>query len=97
MLSSVTYLVTAENRPDMIARVVMLLHRLAVPIDSLTVKRFEKERTLTLTIQVEAIAGQAERLAENLMKIVHVMSVEIGRSRTKLRRSSQKSPARSMR
>jgi acetolactate synthase small subunit len=91
MLNRVTYLVTAENRPDLLSRVVMLLHRLAVPIDALTVRRSAKSRTIELTVEAEVIAGQAERVAENLMKIVHVVAVEIGR-RAKYRSSSRRLP-----
>jgi acetolactate synthase small subunit len=85
MLSRVTYLVTAENRPDLLSRVVMLLHRLAVPIEALTVRRSWKSRTLKLTVEAEVIDGQAERVAENLMKLVYVVAVEIGRRRPKYR------------
>jgi acetolactate synthase small subunit len=89
MLISVTYMVTAENRHDVLARVVVLLHRLAVPIDALTVKRSTKSRTLLITLKAEVIAGQVERIAENLLKLVPVTSVEIGPRRTKFRPSVQ--------
>jgi acetolactate synthase small subunit len=83
MLNSVTYLVTAENRPDVLSRVVLLFHRLAVPIDALTVKRSAKSQTLTLRLEAEVIRGQAERVAENVMKLVYVLSVEIRHRRLK--------------
>jgi hypothetical protein len=66
----------------------MLLHRLAVPIGSLRVKRPGKSPVLRLTIEAEVIAG-ADRIAEDLMKIVYVESVKTCR-RPKLRRSSAK-------
>jgi acetolactate synthase small subunit len=79
MLNRVIYLVTAQDHPDVVPRTVMLLHRLAVPIGSLRVKRPEKSPVLRLTVEVEVIAGQADRIAENLRKIVYVTSVEISR------------------
>jgi acetolactate synthase small subunit len=90
MLSSVTYLVTSENRPDVLPRAVMLLHRLAVPIDRLVVKRSKQSPTLNRTLEAEVIAGQAERVAGNLMELVYVISVKIGRRRTKYRSPSRK-------
>jgi hypothetical protein len=65
------------------------LHRLAVPICALHVERPRKSPLLRLTIEAEVIAGQAERIAENLMKIHHVESVETCRS-PNLRRPSAK-------
>jgi acetolactate synthase small subunit len=93
MLSSVTYLVTAQNHPDVVPRAVMLLHRLAVPIDGLRVKRPGKSPLLELAIDAEVIAGQAERIAENLMKIVCVLSVKTSR-RPKHRSSPAKTRPR---
>jgi acetolactate synthase small subunit len=79
MLNRITYLVTAQNHPDVLPRTVMLLHRLAVPIDALRVERPGNSPLLELTIEAEVIAGQADHIAENLMKIVYVMSVKISR------------------
>ena len=76
MLNRVIYLVTAQDHPDVVPRTVMLLHRLAVPIGSLRVKRPRKSPVLRLTIEAEVIAGQTDRIAENLMKIVYVESVK---------------------
>jgi acetolactate synthase small subunit len=87
MLSRVSYLVIAENHPEVLSRVVMLLHRLAVPIEALAVKRSGKSQTLRLSLEAQVIAGHAERVAENLMKLVHVLSVEIGPLGTMYRRS----------
>lgn len=87
-MNRVIYVVTAEDHPDVVPRTVMLLHRLDVPIGSLLVERRAKSPLLELTIEAEVIAGQAERIAENLMKIVYVMSVQTGRPK---RRSSIRS------
>ena len=67
MLNRVIYLVTAQDHPDVVSRTVMLLHRLAVPIGSLRVHRAGESSILRLTIEAEVIAGQADRIAENLI------------------------------
>ena len=97
MLTSVRYLVVAENRPDVLSRVVMLLHRLAVPIDMLIVKRSPKTSTLELTLEAQVIVGQDQRIADNLMKLVQVMSVEICRPRKRLQSTQRNSLRRKTR
>jgi aconitase B len=42
MLKFVTFVVTAENHPDVLAPAVLLLHRLAIPIHALTMIRPER-------------------------------------------------------
>jgi acetolactate synthase small subunit len=93
MLNRVTYLVTAQDHPDVVPRAVMLLHRLAVPIGSLRVERPRKSPVLRLTIEAEVIAGQADRIAENLMKIVYAESVKTF-GRPKPRRSAKTRPTK---
>jgi hypothetical protein len=77
MLKSVTYLVTAQNRSHVLPRVVMLLDRLAVPIQRLSLERSGKSPPLALLLEAEISAYQAERMAVNLMKLISVTSVEI--------------------
>lgn len=77
MLKFVTFVVTAENHPDVLARAVLLLHRLAVPIRALTMIRPERStRRIHMTIHVKADPARASRIAASLLKIVQVISVE---------------------
>lgn len=76
MLKFVTFVVTAENHPDVLARAVLLLHRLAVPIRALTMIRPERSARMHMTIHVKADPARAPRIAASLLKIVHVLSVE---------------------
>ena len=88
-MNRVSYVVTAQDHPDVVPRTVMLLHRLAVPIGALRLKRPGKSPLLEIVIEAEVIAGQANRIAENLRKIVNVEFVET-RLRAKRRSSSTK-------
>jgi acetolactate synthase small subunit len=76
MLKFVTFVVTAENEPDVLARAVLLLHRLAVPIRALTMIRPERSERMHLTIHLTVDAARVRRIAASLSKIVHVISVE---------------------
>lgn len=77
MLKLVTFVVTAENHPDVLARAVLLLHRLAIPISALTMIRPEQScRRIHMTIHLTVDPARAPRIAANLSKIVHVLSVE---------------------
>ena len=76
MLKSLTFVVTAENHPDVLARAVLLLHRLAIPIRALTMIRPEQSARMHITIHLKVDPVRSERIAANLLKIVHVLSVE---------------------
>jgi acetolactate synthase small subunit len=77
MLNSVTFDVSAENHADILARIVLLLHRLAIPIHGLTMKRPKKWRRMSVTIEVEADPECTERIRANLLKIARVVSVKV--------------------
>ena len=77
MLKFVTFVVTAENHPDVLARAVLLLHRLAIPIRALTMIQPERSsRRIHMTIHLKIDPAHAPRIAASLSKIVHVLSVE---------------------
>jgi acetolactate synthase small subunit len=76
MLSGSTFVVSAENHPDVLARTVLLLHRLAIHIRALTMIRPVRSQKMRMTIHVELDLSRALRVAANLSKIVHVLSVE---------------------
>jgi acetolactate synthase small subunit len=76
MLKFVKFVVTAENQLDVLARAVLLLHRLAIPIRALTMIRPERSARMHMTIHVKVDPVRAPRIAANLSKIVHVLSVE---------------------
>ena len=76
MLRGVTFVVSAENYPDVLARTVLPLHRHAIHIRALTMIRPERSQKMRMTIHVELDPSQAQLVAANLSKIVHVLSVE---------------------
>jgi acetolactate synthase small subunit len=76
MLRPLTFVIYAENHPDLLARTVLLLHRLAIPIVGLVMQRPEHSARMRMTLDVLAPPDQSERIAENLAKIVHVVWVQ---------------------
>lgn len=71
------FTVYGENKPDLLARVVLVFHRRAIRIHSLHMEPEERPEVLKIMIVVEASEGQAVRLAADLYKLVNVLSVEI--------------------
>ncbi len=72
-----TFLVEAENKPDALARIVMLFHRRAIIILSLSMIAIEHPGVVRMTVTVDADQVQAERTVANLYKLVDVLSVEM--------------------
>jgi acetolactate synthase-1/3 small subunit len=68
--------VHTQNRPEALARVVMLFHRRALNIESLTWTRITRADTASMTITVEADSHQSLRIEANLNKLVDVLRVE---------------------
>jgi acetolactate synthase small subunit len=75
MLKALTFVVSAENHPDLPARTVKLFHRLAIPVHGFTTRRPRNSPRMRMTIEVLADPLQSGRIAANLSKIVHVLSV----------------------
>lgn len=71
-----TFTVYTENKPDVLARVVLLFHRRAVRICSLQMAPAEDPEVLKIVISVEAGEEQSLRLKGDLYKLVNVLSVE---------------------
>jgi len=76
VLNHVTFDISAENHPDVLARIVLLLHRLAVHIRGLTTKRPKRSRTMHITVEVAARGDQTDRIAASLLTLVCVVSVK---------------------
>jgi acetolactate synthase small subunit len=76
MLKSKTFVISAENHPDLLARTVMLLHRLAVPILALTMRRPTRSSRMRITIKVLTDPEKADCIVASLAKIVQVPNVE---------------------
>lgn len=92
MLKSLTYVIAAQNHPDLLARTVLLLHRMNIPIHGLIMKRPQGLPAMHITIEVLAHPEQTDRIAANLAKLVHVVSIETPKLKAKSigrRKSSQ--------
>jgi acetolactate synthase small subunit len=70
--------IKADNGADLLARLVMLFHRLNVEIHGLSMKRTRGSATMRLNVTVEAEREHACRLEAHLYKVVEVRSVRIG-------------------
>jgi acetolactate synthase small subunit len=77
MLKELTFVVSAENHPDLLARTVLLFHRLAIPIQGLTMRRPQDSPKMRMTIEILADPEQSDRIVANLAKIVHVLSINL--------------------
>ena len=79
-----TFVIRAENRADLLARVVLLFHRLNLEIDALYMVRRRSSETMRMTVTVEAKPDQAARIAAHLYKVVQVTSVKTERCTDKV-------------
>jgi len=70
------FVVVARNKPDVLARVVMLFHRSAVEIESIRMAARRKRNELQITITVDGRKAQSHRMEASLTKLVDVLSVE---------------------
>jgi acetolactate synthase small subunit len=71
-----TFVVYAKNKPDNLARVVLLFHRRGFDIDSLTFGKMTKPNVSRITITLEAEECEACRLKSNLYNLVSVILVK---------------------
>jgi acetolactate synthase-1/3 small subunit len=71
-----TVIVLVEDKPGVLARVAGLLRRRAFNIESLTVGRTQKPGVSRMTIVVDSDRTNAEKVIQNLNKLVNVILVE---------------------
>ena len=66
----------AERTPEVLARVVLLFHRRAIRIDSLTMESSERANVLRIFISVQPDTRGLQNIVANLYKLVEVILVE---------------------
>jgi len=71
-----TLIALVDDKPGVLTRVASLFRRRAFNIESLTVGRTEQTGVSRMTIVVESSREGAEKLAQNLYKLVNVIHVE---------------------
>lgn len=71
-----TFVIHARRTPELLGRVVLLFHRLALEIVGLTLERTDNERCYRLTIEIDSHSDKCWRIEASLCKIVDVFSVE---------------------
>ena len=71
-----TLIALVEDKPGVLNRVASLFRRRAFNIESLTVGHTEKPGVSRMTVVVEASQEGAEKVAQNLYKLVDVIQVE---------------------
>jgi acetolactate synthase small subunit len=78
-IGRVIFVIKAENRPDVLARVVALFHRLNVEIDALYMVRRRSSETIRIRLTIEANEERCRRIEAHLYKVVQVTSVKTAR------------------
>jgi acetolactate synthase small subunit len=71
------FVVVARNKPDVLARVVLLFHRAAVDIEAIRMPARGQGSELKITITLDGKHLNAHRMAAILEKLVDVLSVEV--------------------
>ena len=71
-----TLIALVEDKPGVLTRVASLFRRRAFNIESLTVGHTEKPGISRMTIVVDSTTTDAEKVAQNLLKLVNVIKVE---------------------
>jgi acetolactate synthase small subunit len=71
------FVVVARNKPDVLARVVLLFHRAAVDIEAIRMPARGQGSELKITITLDGKHPNAHRMAAILEKLVDVLSVEV--------------------
>jgi acetolactate synthase I/III small subunit len=71
-----TLIALVEDKPGVLNRVASLFRRRAFNIESLTVGHTEKPGVSRMTIVVDSSRTDAEKVAQNLCKLVNVLHVE---------------------
>lgn len=72
-------LIVARNKPDALARLVLLFHRAAVDIEAIRMPARGQGSELKITITLDRKHPNAHRMAAILEKLVDVVSVEMPR------------------
>ena len=75
-LERVTFVIKAENRSDILARVVQVFHGLKVDVEALYMVRRRGSETLRIHVTVEANQEACRRIEVNLQEILSVKSVK---------------------
>jgi acetolactate synthase-1/3 small subunit len=71
-----TLIALVEDKPGVLTRVASLFRRRAFNIESLTVGHTEKPGVSRMTIVIDSTTTDAEKVAQNLLKLVNVIQVE---------------------
>jgi len=85
MLKILTFVISAENHPDLLARTVMVFHRLAIPVQALTMPRHVGNSHMHIRVEVLADPERSERIIASLGKIVHIICVKLRKEEPKSR------------
>ena len=72
----VTFVIQAENRADVLARIVLLFHRLNVDVEALYMVRRRGSETMRISVTIQADRERSRRIEANLYKVVEVICVK---------------------
>jgi acetolactate synthase small subunit len=86
-MKRVNFVIEAENRAEVLARLVLLFHRLNVEIRALSMERRRDSETMRLRVTIEGEPDQVLRIEAHLYKAFEVRWVETrtAQSRAKLK------------
>jgi len=71
--------IRADNRADVLARIVLLFHRLNIAVEARCMVRRRGSETLRTHVTIEANEEGCRRMEANLYKVVDVSSVKTER------------------
>jgi acetolactate synthase small subunit len=76
VLDRVTFEIQANNRPEVLPRVVLIFHRLNIEIQGLHMVRRPGSETMRISVTIQANRNDSGRIEANLYKLVYVRSVK---------------------
>ena len=79
-----TFFIKAENRSDVLGRVVQLFEDLNVQIEALYMIRRQGSEILRIHVTVETNQAGRHQIETHLQKVLHVRSIKTGRSTEKI-------------
>jgi acetolactate synthase small subunit len=80
----VTFVITAENRSDVLGRVVRLFEDLKVEIEALYMIRRQGSETLRIHVTIETNEAARRHIESHLQKLLNVRTVRAQRSSEKV-------------
>ena len=83
-----SFVISAENHPDLLARTVLLFDRLAIPVHALMMRRPLEDSHVLIRVEVLAEPEQSDRIMASLGKLVHAVCIAMREQESQLPRTT---------